>query len=149
MAWSDLSDGTAQCTKVSFVLAVVCLMVAGVRRGSSKPNIDMHAPLVSALPNARSSWLDNCRFWLVTLVIVGHIVAMPWTFGWVQGYWLKPFLSWSSTMHIPGLAFISGACSRGPLTPSRAARLIIFVIIPYVFSRLFNWAYACHLGTSC
>lgn len=109
----------------------------------------MHARLLSGSVDGRNSYLDNCRFILVTAVIVGHIVALPWTFGWVEGYWLKPFLSWASTIHIPGLAFISGACSRGPLTTSRAARLIVFLVIPYAFSRLLNWAYSCHSGVSC
>lgn len=147
MAWSDLSTDTAQCTKVSTMLVFACLMLAGIRRRSAKPDAAVHAPLLSG--DARSFWLDNCRFWLVTLVIVGHIIALPWTFGWVDGYWLKPVLSWANTIHIPGLAFISGVCSHGPLTSPRAARLIVFLLIPYMFSRLFNWAYSCHIGASC
>ena len=58
-----------------------------------------------------------------------------WHFAWQRlesRYWLRPFLAWINLFVMPGFAVLSGYLSRQPLNSLRAARLLIYVALPYL-----------------
>lgn len=101
----------------------------------------------------RFDWIDCCRFWLVTAVVVGHAISFPCDYMPGSKYFLRPWLVWSATFHMPGLAFLSGMCSQGPLTQERTARIMIMIAAPYVFARSIDlavqWAFQCRFYGQC
>lgn len=110
-------------------------------------------PLLAGLPTvskgARCDWIDSCRFWLVALVIIGHAVAFPCAYLPGSVYFLKPALVWAATFHMPGLAFLSGLCSQSPLTCERSKRLFTFVLMPFIFTYVAQWAFYCRAYNQC
>lgn len=103
-----------------------------------------HLPLVSSLSSrsqdSRYEWMDAYRFWLVAAVIVGHSVSWPLTYFPLSKYYLSPLILWLEVFSMPGLAFISGLCARGPLTWGRIQRLFTRVFVPFLFFRFVKFA---------
>lgn len=142
---------------------VVVTLACGVFMGRAasskrkKGGKDEEAPLLtplsahwtSASKVARYEWIDSCRFCLVALVIVGHAVAFPCSYLPGSAYFLKPALVWAATFHMPGLAFLSGLCSKGPLTCARAKSLFAFVLMPFIFTYFSQWAFYCRAYGQC
>lgn len=106
------------------------------------------SPLLTELADAaptvdRCGLTDSIRFWLVTAVIVGHAIALPTIMMPQSSYIFGPALVWMSTFHMPGLALLSGACSRSPLTKARFARLVARVLAPWLFYKAFTFIITC------
>jgi len=96
--------------------------------------------------DARSDWVDSARFWLVGLVIACHAVGFPNIYLPTSKYFLTPLVVWAATFHIPGLVFVSGLCSRGPL---RWTRLFTRLFAPYCISQFIQWAIFCKQNGKC
>lgn len=88
---------------------------------------------------ARETWVDSARFVLIVFIVMGHYVAVPCSYIAEQSYWLAPLLAWINLFVMPGFAALSGYLSKGPLTQVRLSRLLIFVLFPYILSKLVYW----------
>ena len=76
----------------------------------------------------RDPWLDNAKMGLVTLVVVGHLVALMPAEG--PGWHLYDFIY---LWHMPAFVFLSGYLSRGfRYTPARLWQLVTTLLVPYV-----------------
>jgi len=77
---------------------------------------------------ARDPWLDNAKMGLVTLVVVGHLLALLPADG--PGGRLYDFLY---LWHMPAFVFVSGYLSRGfRYSPARLWQLVTTLLVPYV-----------------
>lgn len=97
------------------------------------------APLLGS--PSRETWVDSARFVLMVFILMGHYVAIPCSYVAEQSYWLGPLLVWINLFVMPGFAALSGYLSKGPLTQPRLARLLIFVLFPYIMSKVIYWAW--------
>jgi len=77
----------------------------------------------------------------MVFIVMGHYVAIPCGYIAEQSYWLAPLLVWINLFVMPGFAVLSGYLSKGDLTQRRISRLLIFVLFPYIFSKLIYWAW--------
>ncbi|WGX98487.1 acyltransferase family protein [Nocardioides sp. L-11A] len=77
---------------------------------------------------SRDPWLDNAKMGLVTLVVVGHLLALLPADG--PGGRLYDFVY---LWHMPAFVFLSGYLSRGfRYTPARLWQLVTTLLVPYV-----------------
>jgi len=91
----------------------------------------------------RSRWVDEARFWLVFLIVMGHAISIPTLYVPEKLFWLQPVLIWGSFFHMQAFAFISGLLSKGPLTEDRGLRLVVMLFLPYIFSKSCWWGVNC------
>jgi len=96
-------------------------------------------PLLSS--PARETWIDTTRFVLMVFIVMGHYVCIPCSYIAEQSYWLGPLLAWINLFVMPGFAALSGYLSKGPLTQARISRVLIFVLAPYILSKIIYWAW--------
>ncbi|GAA3552307.1 acyltransferase family protein [Nocardioides daeguensis] len=87
-------------------------------------------------PTPRDPWLDNAKMGLVTLVVVGHLLALLPADG-VGGHLYDFVYLW----HMPAFVFLSGYLSRGfRYTPARLWQLVTTLLVPYVlFEGALGW----------
>jgi fucose 4-O-acetylase-like acetyltransferase len=82
----------------------------------------------SPAPRPRDPWLDNARFGLIALVVLGH--ALEPLAG--QSAWLDAAYRFVYLFHIPAFAFLSGAVTS-PVADARLLRGIAFrLLLPYL-----------------
>lgn len=83
---------------------------------------------------ARDPWFDNIRFFLIFLVVTGHMLEP-------MGYGTAYLLIYS--FHIPLFAFVSGHFSRSDPGPAQYRALIEHIVIPFIIFEvaysLFDW----------
>ncbi|WP_436699397.1 acyltransferase family protein [Nocardioides sp. BYT-33-1] len=76
----------------------------------------------------RDPWLDNAKMGLVTLVVVGHLLALLPADG--PGGRIYDFVY---LWHMPGFVFLSGYLSRGfGYSPGRLWQLVTTLLVPYL-----------------
>jgi fucose 4-O-acetylase-like acetyltransferase len=75
----------------------------------------------------------------MTFIVMGHYVAIPCGYIAEQTFWLGPLLAWINLFVMPGFAVLSGYLSKGSLTEARVGRLLVFVLFPYILSKLVYW----------
>ncbi|MEU4969935.1 acyltransferase family protein [Streptomyces smyrnaeus] len=86
---------------------------------------------------ARDPFLDNAKFLLIVLVVVGH----TWPMGLVEGSrTVKAAYLWISSFHMPAFILLSGYFSRGFTgRPAQLRKLLAGVLAPYlVFELLYT-----------
>ena len=86
---------------------------------------------------ARDPFLDNAKFLLIILVVVGH----TWPMGLVEGSrTVKAAYLWITVFHMPAFILLSGYLSRGFTgRPAQVRRLLTGVLLPYlVFEALYT-----------
>ncbi|MEW2221491.1 acyltransferase family protein [Streptomyces sp. NPDC006990] len=86
---------------------------------------------------ARDPFLDNAKFLLIVLVVIGH----SWPMGLVEGSrTVKAGYLWISSFHMPAFILLSGYFSRGFTgRPAQLRRLVAGVLVPYlVFEVLYT-----------
>ncbi|GAA1509249.1 acyltransferase family protein [Nocardioides humi] len=90
----------------------------------------------------RDPWLDNAKMGLVTLVVVGHLVALLPSDG--PGGHLYDFVY---LWHMPAFVFVSGYLSRGfRYSSTRLWQLVTTLLVPYVlFEGALGW-FRLHVG---
>jgi len=72
--------------------------------------------------------LDNARFVLISLVVVGHLLEQLAD----QGPMAAALYRWIYLFHMPAFVLISGAVSKSTLTRRRALALVTGLLLPYV-----------------
>jgi len=87
----------------------------------------------------RVYYVDNCRFFLETLVISKHMVS--WFYdGRLQNnydcWYMTALTNWTESFHMAMFACCSGLLSKGYLTPARSKRTMMRVVVPFI---LLNW----------
>ncbi|MGI5352746.1 acyltransferase family protein [Streptomyces sp. CA-250714] len=86
---------------------------------------------------ARDPFLDNAKFLLIVLVVIGH----TWPMGLVEGSrTVKAGYLWICSFHMPAFILLSGYFSRGFTgRPAQLRRLVAGVLVPYlVFEVLYS-----------
>lgn len=96
-------------------------------------------PLLRTDESRRDAWVDAARMVLIIFVVLGHFASVPCIYMPEKQYWLAPFLAWINLFVMPGFAVISGHLSKGPLNSARASRLLVYVALPYLVSKLAIW----------
>jgi fucose 4-O-acetylase-like acetyltransferase len=91
----------------------------------SKP--DNAAP--SAGPaTERFAYLDNARYWVMLLVVVGHVLTPFLDTDAARGLW-----AWIYTFHVPAFVFVSGYAARNFRgKPHQLRRIVGTLVIPYL-----------------
>lgn len=92
-----------------------------------------HRLIVASPPNLvrqpeRYPALDNARFVLITLVIVGHLLEQLVD----SGPLAAALYRWIYLFHMPAFVLVSGALSKPNLTRGRALALVTGLLLPYV-----------------
>jgi len=85
----------------------------------------------------RDPFLDNAKFLLIVLVVIGH----TWPMGLVEGSrTVKAGYLWISAFHMPAFILLSGYFSRGfTARPAQLRKLVAGVLVPYlVFEVLYS-----------
>ncbi|UNS97332.1 acyltransferase family protein [Streptomyces tubbatahanensis] len=88
-------------------------------------------------PVERDPFLDNAKFLLIVLVVIGH----TWPMGLVEGSrTVKAAYLWIASFHMPAFILLSGYLSRGFTgRPDQVRRLLAGVLAPYlVFEVLYS-----------
>lgn len=93
----------------------------------------------------RDNWIDAARAVLMIFIIAGHFASVPVIYIPETTYWLRPLLAWINLFVMPGFAVLSGYLSRQPLNSKRAARLMIYVALPYLLSKLAIYFFSCFM----
>jgi len=117
--------------------ALLALVLAEHWRNEPGSQDKVSAPLLGSQRSpARETWVDSARFMLIVFIVMGHYVAIPCSYISEQSYWLGPLLVWINLFVMPGFAALSGYLSKAPLTQPRVSRLLIFVFVPYMMSKM-------------
>jgi fucose 4-O-acetylase-like acetyltransferase len=84
----------------------------------------------------RDPWLDNAKFWLIALVVLGHtLTSMVGRLPAAHALYV-----WVYAFHMPAFVFLAGYVSRSrELTARRLQRLVTGLLAPYV---IFTGVYA-------
>lgn len=96
-------------------------------RGAASPTAESNPAAAETTP-ARDARLDNAKFLLIGLVVVGHMLGPMRDYGPanVLYYWIYFF-------HMPAFILISGYLSRSFTTsPRRVEKLILTLAVPYL-----------------
>lgn len=82
----------------------------------------------SAKPTARIAYLDNARYWVMLLVVVGHSITELVVLESARGVYM-----WIYAFHMPFFALISGYTARNYVgSYSQVRRIVSTLIIPYL-----------------
>ncbi|MGH3424427.1 MAG: acyltransferase family protein, partial [Nocardioidaceae bacterium] len=87
-------------------------------------------PTIPAMPpaKARDPFLDNARYWVMLLVVVGHFTTPMWDIGPALGAY-----TWLYTFHMPVFILISGYTARRYIGDARQIkRMVSTLVIPYL-----------------
>jgi len=114
-------------------LVVLACVFAWSRSSTAASSTSVCAPLQEKATSGRDEWADSVRLVLTCFILTGHLAAMPCGIFSERLYWFSPFLVWTNLIAIPGFAALSGHLSKSPLTEDRASRLVIYVVLPYLF----------------
>lgn len=86
----------------------------------------------------RNYYVDNCRFWLETLVILKHLMGKLQQgegYGEDQcfaNWWMCAIGGYVGTFHMAFFTVFSGMLSKKPMTPQRLARVVVMRWVPLV-----------------
>lgn len=89
---------------------------------------DPTAPLSRTAPGRRDALLDNAKFLLIALVVIGHALAPS------RGTPVVDAVStWIYAFHMPAFIVISGYLSKSfDASPRRVERLVLALAVPYL-----------------
>ncbi|WP_432109739.1 acyltransferase family protein [Streptomyces sp. AA1529] len=110
---------------------------AGAAHGTAGSAADTGSAADGTGRPARDPFLDNAKFLLIVLVVIGH----SWPMGLVEGSrTVKAGYLWISSFHMPAFILLSGYFSRGFTgRPAQLRRLVAGVLVPYlVFEVLYT-----------
>ena len=92
---------------------------------------------LEATPNkprdkVRDPFLDNARFWVMLLVVVGHFLTNMQELPQVRGVY-----TWIFTFHMPAFILISGYTARNYVGDARQVkRMVSTLVVPYVLTNI-------------
>lgn len=94
--------------------------------------------------------MDNARFVLIYIIVLGHVVSIPTLYVPEHMYWLQPVIVWTSMFHMQTFAFLSGLLSKGGNnSPARMGRMLTSLALPYIFSKTAWWMITCQRTAVC
>jgi fucose 4-O-acetylase-like acetyltransferase len=85
-------------------------------------------PVTTAPPKERVAYLDNARYWVMLLVVIGHSLTQFTNMDSARGVYV-----WIYTFHMPFFILISGYTARRYVGDARQVRRIVStLVIPYL-----------------
>ncbi|MEH3032742.1 MAG: acyltransferase family protein [Aeromicrobium erythreum] len=85
-------------------------------------------PTITAPPKERIAYLDNARYWVMLLVVIGHFLTQYTVMDSARGVYV-----WIYTFHMPFFILISGYTARNYMGDARQVRRIVStLVVPYL-----------------
>ena len=89
-------------------------------------------PLTTAAPKERVAYLDNARYWVMLLVVIGHVLTQFTEMDSARGVYV-----WIYSFHMPFFVLISGYTARNYVGDARQVRRIVStLVVPYLITEL-------------
>jgi fucose 4-O-acetylase-like acetyltransferase len=89
---------------------------------------DQAAPTPAATTAQRFAYLDNARYWVMVLVVVGHTLTPFIDSNTARGLWV-----WIYTFHVPAFVLLSGYAARNFRgKPHQIRRMVGTLVIPFL-----------------
>ncbi|GAA3525878.1 acyltransferase family protein [Aeromicrobium panaciterrae] len=87
-------------------------------------------PLTTAPPKERVAYLDNARYWVMLLVVIGHVLTQFTEMDSARGVYV-----WIYSFHMPFFVLISGYTARNYVGDARQVRRIVStLVVPYLIT---------------
>ncbi|WP_082554313.1 acyltransferase family protein [Aeromicrobium sp. Root495] len=85
-------------------------------------------PVMTSPPKERVAYLDNARYWVMLLVVIGHSLTQFTDMDSARGVYV-----WIYTFHMPFFILISGYTARRYMGDARQVRRIVStLVVPYL-----------------
>ena len=85
-------------------------------------------PVMTAPPKERVAYLDNARYWVMLLVVIGHSLTQ---FGSIES--ARAVYVWIYAFHMPFFVLISGYTARRYMGDARQVRrMVSTLVVPYL-----------------
>lgn len=85
-------------------------------------------PVTTAAPKERVAYLDNARYWVMLLVVIGHVLTQFTEMDSARGVYV-----WIYSFHMPFFVLISGYTARNYVGDARQVRRIVStLVVPYL-----------------
>lgn len=85
-------------------------------------------PVMTAAPKERVAYLDNARYWVMLLVVIGHCLTQ-----FVQMDSARAVYVWIYAFHMPFFILISGYTARRYMGDARQVqRIVSTLVVPYL-----------------
>lgn len=85
-------------------------------------------PLTTAPPKERVAYLDNARYWIMLLVVIGHVLIQFTEMDSARSVYV-----WIYSFHMPFFVLISGYTARNYVGDARQVRRIVStLVVPYL-----------------
>lgn len=85
-------------------------------------------PVVTSPPKERVAYLDNARYWVMLLVVIGHSLTQ-----YVEMDSAKAIFVWIYSFHMPFFILISGYTARHYMGDARQVqRIVSTLVVPYL-----------------
>lgn len=85
-------------------------------------------PMTTAAPKERVAYLDNARYWVMLLVVIGHSLTQFVAMDSARGVYV-----WIYAFHMPFFILISGYTARRYMGDARQVRRIVStLVVPYL-----------------
>ncbi len=89
-------------------------------------------PLTTSAPKERVAYLDNARYWVILLVVIGHVLTQ-----FTQMDSARSVYVWIYSFHMPFFVLISGYTARNYVGDARQVRRIVStLVVPYLITEL-------------
>lgn len=90
--------------------------------------LDQAPPTSTGSTTERVAYLDNARYWVMLLVVIGHTLTPFLDTDIVRGLW-----AWIYAFHVPAFVFISGYAARNfSGKPHQIRRMVGTLVIPFL-----------------
>jgi fucose 4-O-acetylase-like acetyltransferase len=85
-------------------------------------------PMVTSPPKERVAYLDNARYWVMLLVVIGHSLTQFGSIELARGVYV-----WIYAFHMPFFVLISGYTARRYMGDARQVRrMVSTLVVPYL-----------------
>ncbi len=85
-------------------------------------------PVATGSPKERVAYLDNARYWVMLLVVIGHVLTQFTEMDSARGVYV-----WIYAFHMPFFVLISGYTARNYVGDARQVRRIVStLVVPYL-----------------
>ncbi len=85
-------------------------------------------PITKTKPKERVAYLDNARYWVMLLVVIGHVLTQFTAMDSARGVYV-----WIYSFHMPFFVLISGYTARNYVGDARQVRRIVStLVVPYL-----------------
>ena len=89
-------------------------------------------PQTTAPPKERVAYLDNARYWVMLLVVIGHVLTQFTQMDSARGVYV-----WIYSFHMPFFVLISGYTARNYVGDARQVkRIVSTLVVPYLITEL-------------